>query len=148
MAQYLVTGGAGFVGSHLAEELMRRGARVHVLDDLSTGAIAKIRHLKQRSGFSYTIDSAAAPGLVAELVDDADVVFHLAAAVGVELIVESPFGRSRQTCIAPRCCSRGPLPGNKATTRRSDARRRSTGSIDSSAPPTDADALTTPMGAL
>jgi UDP-glucose 4-epimerase len=86
----LITGGAGFVGSHLAEELMRRGRRVHVLDDLSTGGMDNIRHLKGRSGFSYTIDSAAAPGLVAELVDGADVVFHLAAAVGVELIVESP----------------------------------------------------------
>src|SRR5215207_6208883 len=69
---------------------MSRGARVHVLDDLSTGAMDNIRHLKERPGFSYTIDSAAALGLVAELVDDADVVFHLAAAVGVELIVESP----------------------------------------------------------
>ncbi len=87
---YLITGGAGFVGSHLAEELLRRGARVHVLDDLSTGAIENIRHLKDEAGFSYTIDSAASPGLVAELVDGADVVFHLAAAVGVELIVESP----------------------------------------------------------
>jgi UDP-glucose 4-epimerase len=86
----LITGGAGFVGSHLAEELLRRGSQVHVLDDLSTGAMDNIRHLKERPRFSYTIDSAAAPGLVAELVDDADVVFHLAAAVGVELIVESP----------------------------------------------------------
>ena len=86
----LITGGAGFVGSHLAEELMRRERRVHVLDDLSTGAMDNIRHLKDHPGFSYTVDSAAEPGLVAELVDDADVVFHLAAAVGVELIVESP----------------------------------------------------------
>ena len=86
----LVTGGAGFVGSHLAEELLRRGARVHVLDDLSTGAMENIRGIKGASGFSYTIDSAASLGLVAELVDDADAVFHLAAAVGVELIVESP----------------------------------------------------------
>ena len=86
----LITGGAGFVGSHLAEELLRRGHRVHVLDDLSTGAMENIRPLKEQPGFSYTIDSAAVPGLVAELVDDADVVYHLAAAVGVELIVESP----------------------------------------------------------
>jgi len=87
---FLITGGAGFVGSHLAEELLGRGATVHVLDDLSTGAIENIRHLKSQRGFSYTVDSAAAPALVAELVDDADAVFHLAAAVGVELIVESP----------------------------------------------------------
>ena len=59
-------------------------------DDLSTGAMENIRPLKERPGFAYTIDSASAPGLVAELVDEADVVFHLAAAVGVELIVESP----------------------------------------------------------
>jgi UDP-glucose 4-epimerase len=86
----LITGGAGFVGSYLAEELLGRGARVHVLDDLSTGAMENIRHLKDLSGFSYTIGSAASPGLIAEVVDDADVIFHLAAAVGVELIVDSP----------------------------------------------------------
>jgi UDP-glucose 4-epimerase len=86
----LITGGAGFIGSHLAEALLERGDTVHALDDLSTGAIENIRHLKDRSGFSYTIDSAGNVPLVAELVDEADVVFHLAAAVGVELIVESP----------------------------------------------------------
>src|SRR3954462_11137857 len=88
--RYLVTGGAGFIGSHLAEELLRRGGRVHVLDDLSTGSIENIRHLKDDPRFGYTIDSAATPPVVAELVDEADVVYHLAAAVGVELIVESP----------------------------------------------------------
>ena len=67
-----------------------RGASVHVLDDLSTGSIDNIRHLKSKPGFSYTIESAASPSIVAELVDQADVVFHLAAAVGVELIVDSP----------------------------------------------------------
>lgn len=86
----LITGGAGFVGSHLAEELLRRGDSVHVLDDLSTGAMENIRHLKEAPGFAYTIESAAATSTVAELVDEADVVFHLAAAVGVELIVDSP----------------------------------------------------------
>ena len=86
----LITGGAGFVGSHLAEELVHRGHSVHALDDLSTGAMDNIRALKNQSGFSYTIDTASSPGVVAELVDDADVVYHLAAAVGVELIVESP----------------------------------------------------------
>jgi UDP-glucose 4-epimerase len=88
--RYLITGGAGFIGSHLADELLERGDSVHALDDLSTGAIDNIRHLKHRPGFTYTIDSAANVQVVAELVDDADVVYHLAAAVGVELIVDSP----------------------------------------------------------
>jgi UDP-glucose 4-epimerase len=88
--RYLITGGAGFIGSHLAEELLQRGDGVHVLDDLSTGAMDNIRHLKAHSRFSYTIESAASSATVAELVDEADVVFHLAAAVGVELIVDSP----------------------------------------------------------
>lgn len=86
----LITGGAGFIGSHLADRLLEQGHRVHVLDDLSTGSMSNIRHLKENGGFSYTIESAARPSVVAELVDDADVVYHLAAAVGVELIVESP----------------------------------------------------------
>jgi UDP-glucose 4-epimerase len=86
----LITGGAGFVGSHLSDELLRRGAQVHVLDDLSTGSIDNLRHLKGSSGFDYTIDSVANAPIVAELVDAADVVYHLAAAVGVQLIVESP----------------------------------------------------------
>src|SRR3954449_1983321 len=86
----LITGGAGFIGSHLCDELLSRGDSVHVLDDLSTGAIENIRHLKGHDGFDYTLESASNPRVVAELVDEADVVFHLAAAVGVELIVESP----------------------------------------------------------
>ena len=86
----LITGGAGFIGSHLSDELLRRGHRVHIIDDLSTGAIENVRHLKATPNFSYTIDSAHNLALVSELVDDAEVVFHLAAAVGVELIVESP----------------------------------------------------------
>jgi UDP-glucose 4-epimerase len=86
----LITGGAGLVGSHLADELLERGERVHVLDDLSTGSMDNIAHLKGQSDFGYTIDSANDARLVAELVDEADVVYHLAAAVGVQLIVESP----------------------------------------------------------
>jgi UDP-glucose 4-epimerase len=86
----LITGGAGFVGSHLSDELLKRGERVHVLDDLSTGSMDNIAHLKGHSDFAYTIDSANNARLVAELVDEADVVYHLAAAVGVRLIVESP----------------------------------------------------------
>jgi UDP-glucose 4-epimerase len=88
--RYLITGGAGFIGSHLADELLARGNRVRVLDDLSTGAMDNIRHLKRHAGFSYAIESASNARVVAEMVDEADVVFHLAAAVGVELIVESP----------------------------------------------------------
>ena len=86
----LITGGAGFVGSHLADELLARGHHVHALDDLSTGAIDNIRHLRTHRRFEYTIDSCHNSPVVAELVDEADIVYHLAAAVGVELIVESP----------------------------------------------------------
>jgi UDP-glucose 4-epimerase len=86
----LITGGAGFVGSHLADELLSRGHAVHALDDLSTGSIDNIRHLKDHHRFGYTIGSCHDGPLVAELVDEADIVYHLAAAVGVELIVESP----------------------------------------------------------
>jgi UDP-glucose 4-epimerase len=86
----LLTGGAGFVGSHLAEALLERGDQVHVLDNLSTGSIDNIEHLKGRQGFGYTIDSVMNEPVAAELIDRADVVFHLAAAVGVRLIVESP----------------------------------------------------------
>jgi UDP-glucose 4-epimerase len=88
--RFLITGGAGFVGSHLAEELLERGHSVHILDDLSTGAMANIAHLRSRRRFEYTIDSADNDRVVAETVDMADAVYHLAAAVGVELIVESP----------------------------------------------------------
>jgi len=86
----LITGGAGFIGSHLAEELLSRGQTVHVLDDLSTGSIGNIRHLRAETGFDYTIDSCHDARVVAELVDDADFIYHLAAAVGVQLIVDSP----------------------------------------------------------
>ena len=86
----LITGGAGFVGSHLADELLARGHSVSVLDDLSTGAIDNIRHLRHHPRFEYSIGSCHERPLVAELVDEADIVYHLAAAVGVELIVESP----------------------------------------------------------
>jgi UDP-glucose 4-epimerase len=86
----LITGGAGFIGSHLAERLLEDGHEVAVLDNLSTGSIDNIAHLKGRAGFSYTIDSVTNESLLAELVDGSDVVFHLAAAVGVKLIVEQP----------------------------------------------------------
>ena len=86
----LITGGAGFIGSHLAERLLEDGHEVMVLDNLSTGSIDNITHLKGRSGFSYTIESVTNESLLAELIDRSDVVFHLAAAVGVKLIVEQP----------------------------------------------------------
>src|SRR5258708_616208 len=86
----LITGGAGFIGSHLADTYVARGDEVFVLDDLSTGSIDNIRHLKGHSRFHYTIESVHHGPTVAELVDQCDVVFHLAAAVGVRLIVESP----------------------------------------------------------
>lgn len=86
----LITGGAGFIGSHLADAYIARGDSVSVLDDLSTGSIANIRHLKSHPRFRYTLDSVHNRAAVAEMIDDCDVVFHLAAAVGVKLIVESP----------------------------------------------------------
>lgn len=88
--RYLITGGAGFIGSHLAEALLERGEDVFVLDDLSTGSVENIRHLKAEPRFRYFFDSVTNRQLLAELVDESDVVFHLAAAVGVRLIVESP----------------------------------------------------------
>ncbi|QEH33857.1 Bifunctional polymyxin resistance protein ArnA [Aquisphaera giovannonii] len=86
----LITGGAGFIGSHLAEAYLGRGDEVFVLDDLSTGSIDNITHLRGRKGFHYSIESVHHAPTVAELVDQCDAVFHLAAAVGVRLIVESP----------------------------------------------------------
>ena len=86
----LITGGAGFVGSHLAERLLQQGHEVLVLDNLSTGSIDNITHLKSKPGFSYVIDTVTNEPLLAEMIDRSDVVFHLAAAVGVKLIVEQP----------------------------------------------------------
>ena len=86
----LITGGAGFIGSHLSDAYLERGDEVYAIDDLSTGSIDNIQHLKNNPRFHYTIDSVHNQPLVAELVDQCDVIFHLAAAVGVKLIVESP----------------------------------------------------------
>jgi len=86
----LITGGAGFVGSHLAERLLEEGHEVAVLDNLSTGSIDNIAHLKGVTGFSYVVDTITNEPLLAEMIDGCDVVFHLAAAVGVKLIVEQP----------------------------------------------------------
>ena len=86
----LITGGAGFIGSHLADAYLERGDEVFVIDDLSTGTIENIQHLKENRRFHYTIDTVHNQPVAAELVDQCDVIFHLAAAVGVKLIVESP----------------------------------------------------------
>jgi UDP-glucose 4-epimerase len=86
----LITGGSGFIGSHLADAYIERGDEVFIIDDLSTGSIENIAHLKGHPRFRYTIDTVQNTPVVAELTDSCDVVFHLAAAVGVKLIVESP----------------------------------------------------------
>src|SRR3972149_880042 len=86
----LITGGAGFIGSHLAEKLLERGDEVMLMDNLSTGSMENIRHLKRYDRMQYFLEAIENRQLLAELVDEADVVFHLAAAVGVRLIVESP----------------------------------------------------------
>ena len=88
--RYLITGGAGFIGSHLAERLLEQGERVVLLDNLSTGSMENIRHLKSSDHLEYHLDGIENRQLLAELVDDADVIVHFAAAVGVKLIVESP----------------------------------------------------------
>ncbi len=88
--RYLITGGAGFIGSHLADYSLAQGDEVWAVDDLSTGSIENIEHLKSHPRFHYQIDSILNAPRVAELVDHCDVIFHLAAAVGVRLIVKSP----------------------------------------------------------
>ncbi|HSB39582.1 MAG TPA: NAD-dependent epimerase/dehydratase family protein [Gaiellaceae bacterium] len=86
----LVTGGAGFIGSHLADRLLADGWEVFALDDVSTGSLENIAHLRDRPDFHLVVDSVLSPSVVSELVHRCDVVFHLAAAVGVRLIVEQP----------------------------------------------------------
>ena len=86
----LITGGAGFIGSHLTDAYLERGDEVYIIDDLSTGSIGNIQHVKNHPRFHYTIESVHNQPVTAELVDQCDVIFHLAAAVGVKLIVESP----------------------------------------------------------
>jgi UDP-glucose 4-epimerase len=86
----LITGGAGFIGSHLAERCLQRGDQVDIIDDLSTSSIENIQHLRHHPHFNYHLDTITNHGLLAELVDLSHIVYHLAAAVGVRLIVESP----------------------------------------------------------
>jgi len=85
----LITGGAGFIGSHLAERFLADGHQVHVIDDLSTGSLDNIAHLRSNSGFSCTVDTILNLEVMEELVRDCDLVFHLAAAVGVEYVLRN-----------------------------------------------------------
>ena len=96
--EILITGGAGFIGSHLSERLLERGDRVTIIDDLSTGSIRNIDHLRNHENFTYHIDTIFNRPLLAELIDRADWVFHLAAAVGVRLVVEQPV-HTIETCV-------------------------------------------------
>ncbi|MDB4914598.1 MAG: nucleoside-diphosphate-sugar epimerase [Gemmatimonadetes bacterium] len=86
----LITGGAGFIGSHLADACLARGDEVDIIDDLSTGSFRNIQHLKGHPRFHYTIETVLNQPVLSEVMDQCDVVFHLAAAVGVKLIMESP----------------------------------------------------------
>ena len=97
--RYLITGGMGFIGSHLAETLLNNKSEVYVIDDLSTGSIKNIEHLKSNQRFHYTVESIFNEPVLAELIDQSDIIFHLAAAVGVRLIIESPV-RTIETNIS------------------------------------------------
>jgi UDP-glucose 4-epimerase len=90
MTTWLLTGGAGYIGAHVLRALQASGRNVVVLDDLSTGSFENIAHLKGRPGFHYVLDTVMNERVLAELVDQSDTVYHLAAAVGVRLIVEAP----------------------------------------------------------
>ena len=113
--RFLVTGGAGFIGSHLCELLLERGHAVHALDDLSTGSLENINHLTDHPRFAYTIECSANHSVVGELVDDADAVYHLAAAVGVSLVIESPVRtiktnlRCTEVVLEQACRKRKPV---------------------------------------
>lgn len=87
----LVTGGAGFIGSHLSEELLKRGHQVFIIDDLSSGSIENVIHLKENPRFHYSIDNIMNEPVLAELIDRCDLVFHLAASVGVKMIIDRPI---------------------------------------------------------
>jgi UDP-glucose 4-epimerase len=88
--RFLITGGAGFIGSHLADLLLEQGHRVTAIDDLSTGRVSNIEHLLNHERFTFTQGSITDPTLLEPLARDADIIVHLAAAVGVKLIVEQP----------------------------------------------------------
>jgi UDP-glucose 4-epimerase len=88
--KYLITGGAGFVGSHLTDLLISQGHDVHIIDDLSSGRLQNIEHLRSNPRFKATIDTVLNEDVLEPLIDEADIVYHLAAAVGTRMIVESP----------------------------------------------------------
>ncbi len=90
MEKVLITGGAGFIGSHLSEYFLQKGYEVYIIDDLSTGSIRNIEHLKSNPKFSYTLDNVLNKSIMLELIDKVDYIIHLAAAVGVKLIVQRP----------------------------------------------------------
>lgn len=90
MTRSLITGGAGFIGSHLADRLIELGHEVYIIDDLSTGSIQNVRHLKGHPRFHYELDTIMHEPVLAELIDSCDNVYHLAATVGVQLVVDSP----------------------------------------------------------
>ncbi|MEM9492368.1 MAG: GDP-mannose 4,6-dehydratase, partial [Myxococcota bacterium] len=110
----LITGGAGFIGSHLTEHLLELGHKVSIIDDLSTGSRDNIRHLEDRDDVHVVIDTVANESAVSELVDQADVIFHLAAAVGVQLIVKSPVHTIETnvhgTEVVLRCATKNKKP--------------------------------------
>ncbi len=107
----LITGGAGFIGSHLAERLLADGHEVSILDDLSTGSLANIQGCVASPRFAYTIGSALDEGLVARLIGSVDVVFHLAAAVGVKLVVDAPVHTIRTNVHGTETVLRHALTG-------------------------------------
>jgi len=91
MSHALITGGAGFIGSHLAEKLLERGDRVTVIDNLSTGSFENIAHLEGIPGFHYAIEDIRHAAVMDRLVSECDVIYHLAAAVGVFSIIHNPI---------------------------------------------------------
>ena len=91
MTRSLITGGAGFIGSHLAERLLNKGHKVTVIDNLSTGSINNIKHLFSNANFSYKINTVMNKSLMKKLITNCDIIFHLAAAVGVRYIIEKPL---------------------------------------------------------
>jgi len=106
----LITGGAGFVGSHLAEQLLECGYQITILDDLSTGRFDNVAHLESRDDVSLIIDTVFNESLMEDLIRSHDVVFHLASAVGVKLVIEQPV-KTIQTIVGGteivlRYCSR------------------------------------------